>query len=470
MDWAQKRKIIYASVVAGVIVLLAAYPMYKLVSKPATCFDKKQNGTETGVDCGGVCALMCSKDVKPPRVVWAKVFSINGSYDIGAYMENVNTGAGLKNAHYTIRVIGSGGKVLIEKKGITELAPASRVLIFETGIVLTETPERLEVLFDSGDLARWLKATTAPSPVVTKNQILKNVDTKPRFDATLVNTDPVNEVADLTLSAIVYDASRYPVAISKTFVENIPKEGEQSIFFTWPSRFTKYAKGASCPVPVDTVILLDHSGSMDIERKNPAEPLTSAKNAAKAYLSLLNPGDKASLITFAATSSMSAVYELSEDFSTLGENVLNIATTTPTKKGAIMGGNLGDAIKAAVAELQSSRHTASSKQAIIAFTDGNPGIPVDPTNVKNKQYALDYAATAAGEARRGGASLFALGFGAGMNASFLQYSIAGSSAHYFSTSTPEVLQTIYKEVSEAPCPPESFITEIVVTPRAIFAE
>ncbi len=238
MEWSQKRKILYALAFAGIIVLLASYPAYKIFYKAPTCFDAKQNGAETGVDCGGGCALMCAVDVKDPHIVWAKAFPINSSYDIGVYVENVNTNAGIKSAHYTIRVFDDAGKVLAEKKGVTEIAPASTVLLFETGLTFSGAPDRVDVSFDSNDLARWIKATSEPSPVVTKNQNLKNVDTKPRFDAVMVNTDPVNEVSNLSLGAVVYDSLRRPIAVSKTYVDRIAKRGEQNIFFTWPSPFS----------------------------------------------------------------------------------------------------------------------------------------------------------------------------------------------------------------------------------------
>lgn len=235
MDWSQKRKILYVFAAISIIALLAWYPAYQLLHKDPTCFDTRQNGGEAGVDCGGGCTLMCAVDVKAPRVVWAKVFPINSSYDIGAYVENVNVNAGIRNAHYTIRVFDDAGKVLSERKGATELAPASTLLLFETGATFSGVPARVEVSFGSEDLANWKKATTAPSPVVTKNQSLKNVDTKPRFDAVLVNTDPVNDVEKLSLGAIIYDSLRHPVAVSKTYVDRISKGGEHNIFFTWPS-------------------------------------------------------------------------------------------------------------------------------------------------------------------------------------------------------------------------------------------
>ena len=65
--------------------LILAYPIYKLANPVPTCFDKKQNGAEVGVDCGGGCNLFCSSQITPLRVVWAKAFpEAKGFYDMGA--------------------------------------------------------------------------------------------------------------------------------------------------------------------------------------------------------------------------------------------------------------------------------------------------------------------------------------------------------------------------------------------------
>lgn len=237
------------------IVLLAAYPVYLLINQPPTCFDKKKNGTEAGVDCGGKCALVCAFEVKAPRVVWAKAFSIGGNYyDLGAYVENVNTDAGIRSLRYTIRVFNESDQVLAETNGKSELAPSSATLLFETNVAFSGNPSRVEVVFDPEDLTKWTKASIPSSVVLTKNQSLINTDAKPRFDAVLINTDPINDVAKLVLGAVIYDAFRNPVAVSKTYVDSIPSGGEQNIFFTWTNRFTKYARNEKCKGLIDTSI------------------------------------------------------------------------------------------------------------------------------------------------------------------------------------------------------------------------
>lgn len=262
MEWAQQRKIMYALGFAVAIILLAAYPVYTLVKQTPTCSDNKKNGTETGVDCGGGCALICVSDIKTPRIVWVKAFPINGStYDIGAYVENTNASAGVKKMRYTLRVLDSAGQVLTEKTGATELAPSSATLIFETGIKFSGAADHTEIVLNGDDLANWQKASVASSVVLTKNQSLMNTDTKPRFDAVLVNTDPIEDVTNLTLGAVIYDVARNPVAVSRTYVDRIQKGGEQNIFFTWPNHFTKYARGERCAAPVDMTMATSSTSS-----------------------------------------------------------------------------------------------------------------------------------------------------------------------------------------------------------------
>ena len=239
MEWSKKRKILYTLVFAGAVIILASYPAYLLTNKTPTCSDQKQNGAETGVDCGGGCALQCLAEMKAPRVVWTKSFYLGGPYyDLGAYVENPNAQAGVKSARYAFSVFDSEGKVLVEKKGAVEIAPGTGFVLFEPNVVIAGNPDRVEVVFEQSDLSLWVKARIAPSIIVTKNKNLKNTDTKPRFDATLANTDLVNSVVNLTVSAIIYDARRNPIAVSRTFVDSIQKGGETDVVFTWPKRFT----------------------------------------------------------------------------------------------------------------------------------------------------------------------------------------------------------------------------------------
>jgi hypothetical protein len=473
MDWSQRRKILYAAGVAGALVLLASYPLYKVIYKAPTCSDQKQNGTEAGIDCGGICSRACVSQTKPLRVLWAKAFATaSGKYDVGAYVENPNLEVGIKTLHYTLRIKDKDGRVLGERVRVTEIPPAASVLLFESNFAFTGIPERVDVEWNPADLAVWTKAQTMSTNIITKNQSLKNTDTTPRFDATLVNTDLVNSVGQVDVGAIIYDSARNPVAVSSTVVYDIPKGGEQNIFFTWPSRFTKIPRGGACPSPVDTMLLVDRSGSMDIGRQNPPEPLTTIKNALNTYVNRAALIDKLGVVSFATTVSIPLDQELSVDHEKVAQSIQDINVL----KGSVQDTDIGDAIKTATVEFQSSRHAGDAKKVAILLTDGVPNRPLDPAN-KNRIYAQEDASDTAASARSAGVEIYAIGLGSGVNEAFLRDKIASDVHHYFSAVAPEDLQGIYTNIAGSVCkkegtdlPTENFITEIVMTPHAVFAE
>ncbi len=467
MEWSQKRKILYALAVAGVIILLAAYPVYKTINPTPTCSDQRQNGDEVGVDCGGSCELYCSSQVKELRVAWAKAFLVvPGRYDLGAYVENPNVNAGIKNVRYTMRMLDGAGVVLAEGKGSTEIAPASTRLLFAGSVAATGTPDRVEVEFNREDLTQWVKAKTEPSVLTTKNQSLKNTDTKPRFDTTLLNTDLVNDVGYTSLGAIIYDAARHPVAISRTYVDGVPRGGMQDIFFTWPTRFSKHLKGGICTIPVETMLVFDRSGSMDVGKKNPPEPLTTAKNAASAYVDSADMIDKVGLVSFATTPSVPIDHELSADLQSVSDAVERIAI----EKDSLQHTNLGDALKDAYTELSSIRHSKNAKRVVIALTDGDANRPIDPVNPKNTKFAGEYAAAQADALHAALIEVYAIGLGKGINDAFLRDRIATGPTYYFNAPTAASLQDVYNHISESICKEENFITEVVITPKAVFVE
>lgn len=244
MEWAQKRKIYYALAFAVCIISIVVLFTYLLIYKTPTCFDQRQNGKEAGIDCGGPCARYCESQVKPLRILWTKALPFApGHYDVGAYIENPNIDAGIYGAKYTVRIFGDDNKLVSERRGTIDIAPGSPLFVFEGNISLEKAPADVQIEFDDKDLKRWTKARPGKSVLLTKNQSLKDTDTKPRLEVTLVNTDLVNSVEQTVLGAIVYDSLDQPVAVSRTFVDKIEKGDEFSSVFTWPNPFPRALEG-----------------------------------------------------------------------------------------------------------------------------------------------------------------------------------------------------------------------------------
>lgn len=244
MEWSKKRKLFYIVAFVGITLLVLIPAVYLVIHKDSTCFDEAQNGSEVGIDCGGSCSLYCAFEMKPLRVAWVKPFLFTpGHYDIGAYIENPNQNAGIQSLRYTVRAFDTEGEKIAERTGTLEIGPGSPVLLFEGNFSSETLPVRAEVDLDAAYQSAWRKAKRAEAKLVTKNYVIQYTDVGPRFDAVIMNTDPVTPVGRTMVGAIILDGTKNPVAISRTIVDGIAKGGEQSVFFTWPEQFAGVQEG-----------------------------------------------------------------------------------------------------------------------------------------------------------------------------------------------------------------------------------
>src|SRR6266404_4042388 len=103
-SWSHKRQLLYLLIPLTIAIAGYAYIYSHYIYSPATCFDGVQNGRETGVDCGGVCSLLCKGDAIVPVVLWAKSFNVTGSvWNAVAYVQNSNITSSAQNVPYTFK-------------------------------------------------------------------------------------------------------------------------------------------------------------------------------------------------------------------------------------------------------------------------------------------------------------------------------------------------------------------------------
>jgi hypothetical protein len=146
--WAFWRRIQYAIGALAILTLLSIGIYYQYVYKAPNCFDLIQNGTETGVDCGGSCQRICEASIIPPLIQWSQSFKIvDGQYNAVAYVENKNKDIGTPELKYIFRLYDADG-LIVEREGKTVLPPESVYPIFE-GRVMTGTriPTRTTIEF-----------------------------------------------------------------------------------------------------------------------------------------------------------------------------------------------------------------------------------------------------------------------------------------------------------------------------------
>lgn len=228
LTWSARRQLLYYGVgfVIAAIALWWGYNAFFV--KAPSCFDGVQNQNERGVDCGGVCSLVCSADTKPLTVLWSRAFATAPNiYTAAAYIDNTNVMAGAQGVRYSFQLFDSQNSLVIERDGVINIPPVNVVPIVETGInVGTRTVSR--TLFAFADTPVWHSAT-APALRITNENLAADGS---RLTATVVN-DTLTDVKKVAVTAVLFDGSGVALGASKSIID-VPKKGLQPVTFTWP--------------------------------------------------------------------------------------------------------------------------------------------------------------------------------------------------------------------------------------------
>lgn len=448
--WASKRKLRYVLALCSVLFVISFLLFYAVYHTPPTCLDGKKNGDERGVDCGGNCPILCSADVLSPLILWERAFKVTKEvYNLVAYVENPNLFATVTRAPYLFRIYDTDNILIAERTGGTFIPPKKKFAIFEPGIVVGErVPTRVTFEF-TGNLT-WEKAVPNENPLSVRSSVLSREKEKPRIDADLVNNS-LQAISNIEAVAIVFDGEGVAIGASRTFVDYLPKGESASLIYTWPEPFETGV--GFCNVPVDAVLVIDRSGSMDDDQLNPPEPLTSVKEAAKIFVNRLEERDVVGLVTFATEASHTPDAPLTNDFESVRESVDSIFIRTDS----VQNTNIADGLIKAWNELNSSRARKDSSKIIVLLTDG---IATHPTKAGDEEYPRKSTLSAAQEAKEAGTQLFVIGLGDKVNQEFLK-TLASVPERYYSAPGSTDVDTIYKKIATALCRKGPAVIEII---------
>src|SRR3954464_1462619 len=111
-QWSARRRGLIFLLSLLIIVVVLGTTGYLLFSQKPDCFNTKQDGDETGVDCGGSCQLLCRPEILPLVTLGdARLLKIApDTYEVVIVAENPNTNASVIRAPYTFNIYSSGEK------------------------------------------------------------------------------------------------------------------------------------------------------------------------------------------------------------------------------------------------------------------------------------------------------------------------------------------------------------------------
>src|ERR1035437_5233264 len=120
MNWAFRRQIFYIGIILLLCAIVAFSVIYPKLNKPPTCSDGIQNGTETGIDCGGSCTYACLAQMAPVSVLWSRAFEVvPGRYNAVAYLVNHNKNVAVEKISYRFRFADANNVYIGKREGST---------------------------------------------------------------------------------------------------------------------------------------------------------------------------------------------------------------------------------------------------------------------------------------------------------------------------------------------------------------
>jgi hypothetical protein len=240
--WSLERKIIYLSIALVVLFVAIAIPLFHFFKQNPTCFDGKENGDETGIDCGGSCQLLCSSDRLEPVVLWSRQFNVTESiYSVVAYVQNPNVSTDAL-ARYSFKLFDTDNIVVAERQGVTVVPKNKIFAVFEPNFD-TQGKVPVRVVFEFDGTFNWRK-NLAPEPgiIVTQKSFTEQtlvgagVVGGPRVVAEVENST-TEDLEQIELVAIVYNSAGNAVGASRTFIDRISAGQSTQVTFTWPKPF-----------------------------------------------------------------------------------------------------------------------------------------------------------------------------------------------------------------------------------------
>lgn len=241
MSWAARRRLIIFFILVAFFGGLTFWHYYADIFRAPTCTDGKQNGTETGIDCGGnMCTNLCTAEVRLPTILWTRSFAVTDTvYNATAYIENKNNAA-TESIPYEFRLYDDKDILIARRQGTALIPPLGTYAIVETGIVVGAGAVKRTTFDFSKIPVRWEKIpeTIQKLSINTNNIAFDATGSIPRLSALITNPSPITTLYNTLVSAIVYDENNNTVNVSQTIVQVLSPGASTPVVFTWPRPLT----------------------------------------------------------------------------------------------------------------------------------------------------------------------------------------------------------------------------------------
>ncbi|OGI72245.1 hypothetical protein A3J61_02035 [Candidatus Nomurabacteria bacterium RIFCSPHIGHO2_02_FULL_38_15] len=220
------------------VVLPLVYFAFTKIKPMPNCFDRRKNGNEVGIDCGGACVLQCPYTKKDVVVIFARAQKVaDGLYNAIALVENKNTDAFAQSVSYTFKLYDEHNIPVAIRNGQTYINPNTRQVIFKGGINVGKH-EVGRVVVEFTKPITWFSTSLGSYvlPLAVSESNYRVINDKPMLNYTLENTGYDTIPAGNSV-VVVYDSENNATAFSSTIMDSLKPFEKQIVVFSWPSIF-----------------------------------------------------------------------------------------------------------------------------------------------------------------------------------------------------------------------------------------
>lgn len=234
-SWSVRRKFLYGGTFIIIVIAIVVAVAFSFFYEKPTCFDAKQNGNESGIDCGGSCIKLCQITFLPAKIVWggAKFEKVAESlYNVAALIENQNMNVAAVNVPYRISLFDAQGNYISEKKGTINIPPHRNTLVFDGAInVGKRIPAKATFEFISPPV--WFKSHDTLDGLSIGDKKYTEGENSSSLEVFLKNNS-LTPYTNIRVGAVLYDENNNAVGFSRTTIDQISPGGQELAPFTWP--------------------------------------------------------------------------------------------------------------------------------------------------------------------------------------------------------------------------------------------
>lgn len=235
MTWSSRRQLFILGILGAILLAFFAGITFLFTYRAPTCFDGIQNGGETGIDCGGSCALVCTHEARPLVTPLTRYVETGERPDVVAYIRNDNIGIYAENVAYQIDIYDED-LLVVSRTGVIDIPPQSTRAIFIDQVAPVSVP-RARAFVSITSTPTFMRDAAAHPTAAVQSFRFEALDTRPRLTAT-IRGDVEETFRRVPVIAVLFGADGSVVGASRTVVETLPAGGTEALIYTWNEPFS----------------------------------------------------------------------------------------------------------------------------------------------------------------------------------------------------------------------------------------